>query len=197
MAGFRQVGRDFPVFLHPETHEEYALARTERKSGRGYHGFSIDAAPEVTLEQDLARRDLTINAMARTPEGEIVDPYGGRDDLEARVLRHVSPAFSEDPLLAQIFLTEFVATQETMQAMYEADPRPSAFLPVLDATEDDDLVAFGEAGVNALPMPAIPEMSAVWSAWGDAMELIITQAEDPEPALETAAQQIETAIAGE
>lgn len=97
-AGFRQVGRDFPVFLHPETHEEYALARTERKSGRGHHGFEIDAAPDVTLEQDLARRDLTINAMARDPDGGLVDPYGGRTDLEARVLRHVSPAFSEDPL---------------------------------------------------------------------------------------------------
>ena len=97
-AGYRQVGRDFPVFLHPETHEEYALARTERKSGRGHHGFAIDTAPGVTLEQDLARRDLTINAMARAPDGTIIDPYGGRADLEARVLRHVSPAFSEDPL---------------------------------------------------------------------------------------------------
>ncbi len=96
--GFRPVGRDFPVFLHPETHEEYALARTERKAGHGYTGFVVHASPEVTLEEDLARRDLTINAMAETPQGELVDPYGGLADLEARVLRHVSPAFVEDPL---------------------------------------------------------------------------------------------------
>ena len=96
--GFRSVGRDFPVFLHPQTHEEYALARTERKTGHGYTGFEVHASPEVTLEEDLARRDLTINAMAETPEGELVDPYGGLADLQAGVLRHVSPAFVEDPL---------------------------------------------------------------------------------------------------
>lgn len=96
--GFRPVGRDFPVFLHPETHEEYALARTERKAGHGYTGFVVHASPEVTLEEDLARRDLTINAMAETPQGELVDPYGGLADLATRVLRHVSPAFIEDPL---------------------------------------------------------------------------------------------------
>ncbi len=97
-AGYRPVGKDFPVFLHPDTNEEYALARTERKSGRGYKGFSFHAAPDVTLEQDLQRRDLTVNAMARDEHGEIVDPFGGRRDLAARVLRHVSPAFAEDPL---------------------------------------------------------------------------------------------------
>ncbi|MDZ7828867.1 MAG: multifunctional CCA tRNA nucleotidyl transferase/2'3'-cyclic phosphodiesterase/2'nucleotidase/phosphatase [Halofilum sp. (in: g-proteobacteria)] len=97
-AGYRQVGRDFPVFLHPETGEEYALARTERKSGHGYHGFHVHAAPDVTLEQDLQRRDLTVNAMARDEDGTLIDPCGGRDDLERRVLRHVSPAFEEDPL---------------------------------------------------------------------------------------------------
>ncbi|WP_290652446.1 multifunctional CCA addition/repair protein [Aquisalimonas sp.] len=96
--GFRPVGKDFPVFLHPETHEEYALARTERKTGRGYHGFSIHAAPEVSLQEDLARRDLTINAMAQRPDGTLVDPFGGREDLDARLLRHVSPAFQEDPV---------------------------------------------------------------------------------------------------
>jgi len=96
--GFRQVGRDFPVFLHPETHEEYALARTERKVGPGYHGFQVHADPRVTLEEDLRRRDLTINAMAETETGEIIDPYGGRRDLERRILRHVSPAFGEDPV---------------------------------------------------------------------------------------------------
>ncbi|MFK8260510.1 multifunctional CCA addition/repair protein [Erwinia sp. AnSW2-5] len=96
--GFEQVGRDFPVFLHPETHEEYALARTERKSGSGYTGFVCYSAPDVTLEQDLARRDLTINAIAQDDEGHYYDPYGGRDDLENRLLRHVSEAFNEDPL---------------------------------------------------------------------------------------------------
>ena len=96
--GFRPVGADFPVFLHPETGEEYALARTERKSGRGYGGFTFHASPDVTLEQDLIRRDLTVNAMAEDEHGRLIDPYGGRKDLEARVLRHVSPAFAEDPL---------------------------------------------------------------------------------------------------
>jgi tRNA nucleotidyltransferase (CCA-adding enzyme) len=96
--GFRPVGKDFPVFLHPTTHEEYALARTERKTARGYKGFQVFASPEVTLEQDLARRDLTINAIARDEAGNLIDPYGGRADLEAGVLRHVSAAFVEDPV---------------------------------------------------------------------------------------------------
>ncbi|MDB5923765.1 MAG: multifunctional addition/repair protein [Betaproteobacteria bacterium] len=96
--GYRAVGKDFPVFLHPETHEEYALARTERKSGRGYHGFQFHATPDVTLEQDLARRDLTINAMARDEEGRLIDPFNGADDLSEGVLRHVSSAFAEDPV---------------------------------------------------------------------------------------------------
>lgn len=96
--GFQPVGRDFPVFLHPETHEEYALARTERKSGRGYRGFTVHASPGVSLEEDLARRDLTINAMARGEDGVLVDPFGGARDLAEGVLRHVSPAFVEDPV---------------------------------------------------------------------------------------------------
>ncbi len=97
-AGYRQVGRDFPVFLHPETSEEYALARTERKTGPGYRGFELAFSPDVTLEDDLRRRDLTINAMARDADGTLIDPHGGRADLEARRLRHVSEAFSEDPV---------------------------------------------------------------------------------------------------
>ncbi len=97
-SGFRPVGRDFPVFLHPETQEEYALARTERKQGTGHRGFAFFASPEVTLEDDLARRDLTINAMARDDAGRLIDPYGGARDLDMGVLRHVSPAFAEDPL---------------------------------------------------------------------------------------------------
>ena len=96
--GYRPVGRDFPVFLHPDSSEEYALARTERKQGHGYHGFVFNACPQVTLEEDLARRDLTINAMARKNGGGLIDPYGGLADLKARRLRHVSPAFAEDPL---------------------------------------------------------------------------------------------------
>ena len=96
--GYRPVGRDFPVFLHPETHEEYALARTERKTGRGHQGFTIHASPNVTLEQDLERRDLTINAMARDAAGALIDPFGGQRDLATGLLRHVSAAFAEDPL---------------------------------------------------------------------------------------------------
>jgi len=97
-AGFKPVGRDFPVFLHPKTHEEHALARTERKSGRGYRGFTVYSAPDVTLEQDLARRDLTINAMAKKSDGTLIDPFGGKKDLENKTLRHVSDAFAEDPV---------------------------------------------------------------------------------------------------
>ena len=125
--GFRRVGKDFPVFLHPRTGEEYALARTERKTAPGYTGFEFDAAPSVTLEQDLMRRDLTINAIARTEEGEIVDPCSGRADLQARVLRHVSPAFREDPLrvlrvarfAARFAPLGFTVAPETLALMQE------------------------------------------------------------------------------
>ncbi len=96
--GFKPVGKDFPVFLHPKTGEEYALARTERKSAPGYHGFTFHTAPEVTLEEDLKRRDLTINAMAMAPDGSLIDPFGGQEDLREGRLRHVSPAFAEDPV---------------------------------------------------------------------------------------------------
>src|SRR5512146_2987403 len=96
--GFRPVGKDFPVFLHPDTSEQYALARTERKTGAGYYGFATRFSPDVTLEEDLARRDLTINAMARDEDGTLVDPFGGARDLEQGVLRHVGAAFAEDPL---------------------------------------------------------------------------------------------------
>src|SRR5271170_7719200 len=95
---YREVGREFPVFLHPDTHEEYALARRERKVAPGYRGFTVEFGPEVTLEEDLARRDLTINAMAQSPDGVLLDPYGGERDLDARLLRHVSDAFIEDPV---------------------------------------------------------------------------------------------------
>lgn len=121
--GFRPVGRDFPVFLHPETHEEYALARTERKTGRGYTGFQVYAAPDVTLTEDLARRDLTINAMARDANGALIDPFGGQRDLEAGILRHVSDAFTEDPVrilrLARFAarFAHFTVAEETLALM--------------------------------------------------------------------------------
>jgi tRNA nucleotidyltransferase (CCA-adding enzyme) len=120
--GFRPVGKDFPVFLHPDTHQEYALARTERKTARGYKGFQVYAAPDVTLEQDLARRDLTINAMARSEAGELIDPYGGAKDLQLGMLRHVSEAFSEDPvriLRVARFAARFgfVVAPETLRLM--------------------------------------------------------------------------------
>src|SRR5450830_310964 len=96
--GFRPVGKDFPVFLHPQTHEEYALARTERKTAPGYKGFVFHTSPDVTLDEDLVRRDLTINAIARADDGGLVDPFHGQADLQARLFRHVSPAFAEDPV---------------------------------------------------------------------------------------------------
>jgi tRNA nucleotidyltransferase (CCA-adding enzyme) len=123
--GYRPVGKDFPVFLHPDTGEQYALARTERKTGPGYYGFATRFSPDVSLEQDLARRDLTINAMAQTGSGDIVDPYGGERDLAARVLRHVSPAFVEDPLrvlrvarfAARFASLGFTVAPETLELM--------------------------------------------------------------------------------
>lgn len=127
-AGFRQVGRDFPVFLHPDTGEEHALARTERKSGSGYTGFVVHASPDVTLEEDLARRDFTINAIARDEaSGKLIDPFGGARDIERRVLRHVGPAFVEDPLrvlraarfMARLAPLGFGIAPETLALMRE------------------------------------------------------------------------------
>ena len=135
--GFRPVGKDFPVFLHPVSQEEYALARTERKSGRGYHGFTFHAAPDITLEEDLARRDLTINAMARSADGRLIDPSGGQADLRARVLRHVGPAFAEDPVrilrIARFAarFADFTIAPETLALMRH----------MVDSGEADHLVA--------------------------------------------------------
>ncbi len=134
--GYTPVGKDFPVFLHPQTHEEHALARTERKHGHGYKGFVVMASPDVTLEEDLARRDLTVNAMAEDAQGHIVDPFGGQRDLAARVLRHVSPAFVEDPVrilrLARFAarFTDFTVADDTRQLMRD----------MVDAGEVDHLV---------------------------------------------------------
>jgi tRNA nucleotidyltransferase (CCA-adding enzyme) len=137
--GYRPVGKDFPVFLHPETGEEHALARTERKSGHGYRGFEVHSDAAVTLEQDLARRDLTINAIARDADGTLTDPFGGVRDIEARVLRHVSPAFVEDPLrvlrvarfAARFAPLGFTVAEETMALMRQ----------MVEAGEVDHLVA--------------------------------------------------------
>lgn len=136
-AGFRPVGRDFPVFLHPHTHEEYALARTERKTAPGYAGFAFHAAPDVTLEEDLQRRDLTVNAIAQDELGAFVDPHNGRADIEAKMLRHVSPAFAEDPVrilrvarFAARFV-DFTVAPETMALMRQ----------MTDSGEVDALVA--------------------------------------------------------
>jgi len=137
--GYRPVGKDFPVFLHPKTHEEYALARTERKTGPGYRGFAVHAAPDVTLEDDLRRRDLTINAMAQTADGELIDPYGGLRDLRARRLRHVSEAFVEDPVrvlrvarfAARLAPLGFRVAEETLQLMRQ----------MADSGEVDALIA--------------------------------------------------------
>ena len=136
-AGFTPVGKDFPVFLHPQTKEEVALARTERKTGPGYHGFQVHADPSVTLEDDLMRRDLTINAMAQEDTGRITDPHGGQRDLQAKLLRHVSPAFAEDPVrilrLARFAarFTDFTVAPETQALMRK----------MVDAGEVDALVA--------------------------------------------------------
>lgn len=122
-AGFKPVGKDFPVFLHPQTHDEYALARTERKTAKGYKGFVVQASPEVTLEQDLARRDLTINAIARAEDGQLIDPFNGQADIQSRTLRHVSDAFVEDPVrilrIARFAarLPDFEVAPETMTLM--------------------------------------------------------------------------------
>lgn len=138
-AGFKPVGKDFPVFLHPQTNEEYALARTERKSGRGYHGFVCHSSPDVTLEQDLARRDLTINAIAEDADGQLVDPYGGRADLEQRVLRHVSPAFGEDPLRI-LRVARFAARYHHLG--FRVAPETLALMAAMvDEGEADELVA--------------------------------------------------------
>ncbi len=136
-AGFRAVGRDFPVFLHPHTQEEYALARTERKSAPGYHGFVVHADPAVTLQQDLSRRDLTINAIAQREDGTLIDPFGGAADLHERVLRHVSPAFAEDPVRI-LRVARFAARF----ADFRLAPETLALMrAMVDAGEADALVA--------------------------------------------------------
>lgn len=178
-AGYQPVGKDFPVFLHPETHEEVALARTERKTAAGYHGFAFHTAPDVTLEQDLARRDLTINAMAEDAAGLVVDPYGGRRDLSAKVLRHVSPAFAEDPVrilrLARFAarFADFTVAPETvalMRAMVAAG-EVDALVPervwqelsrgLMEARPSRMLDVLREAGALARLLPEVEALFGV------------------------------------
>jgi len=216
-AGFRQVGRDFPVFLHAETNEEHALARTERKTGPGYRGFELRYSPDVTLEEDLRRRDLTINAMAKDADGTLIDPHGGRKDLEARTLRHVSEAFNEDPvriLRVARFLARYqplgfsVApeTQARMRAMAAAG-EADALVPERVWQEMDR--ALGEAAPEAwlrvlhdcgALARILPELDALYGVpqperWhpeidtGLHMELVLQAAADltPEPRIRFAA----------
>lgn len=136
-AGFKPVGKDFPVFLHPKTHDEYALARTERKTAKGYKGFVVHAAPDVTLEQDLARRDLTINAIAKTDDGQLIDPFNGRADIQSKTLRHVSDAFSEDPVRI-LRIARFAAR---LQDFHVAPETMALMRQMVQAGEVDALVA--------------------------------------------------------
>ena len=137
--GFKPVGADFPVFLHPVTKEEYALARTERKSGRGYKGFTVYAAPDVTLEDDLTRRDLTINAMAEDEAGKLVDPFDGAGDLKRGILRHVSPAFGEDPV--RILRVARFAARYADRGFRVADETAALMHGMVENGEVDHLVA--------------------------------------------------------
>ena len=162
--GYLPVGQDFPVFLHPHTHEEVALARTERKTGPGYHGFSFHAAPEVTLEEDLLRRDLTINAMAQDESGLLIDPYGGQRDLADKVLRHVSAAFCEDPVRI-LRLARFAARMP--------DFRVANILRDGTLLEQARLAAFGlleqDPGLSAAGHQCI--MGELVRRWGKRLEL--------------------------
>jgi len=138
-AGYKAVGKDFPVFLHPKTREEYALARTERKTAPGYHGFEFHAAPEVTLEQDLQRRDLTMNAIAKDEQGELIDPFNGQQDIEQRLIRHVSAAFAEDPV--RILRAARFAARFHPQGFRIADETLALMSSMVESGEVDALVS--------------------------------------------------------
>ncbi len=215
--GFRLVGRDFPVFLHPETGEEHALARTERKTGPGYRGFEVSFSPEVTLEDDLRRRDLTINAIARDADGSLVDPHGGRADIEARRLRHVSEAFDEDPVrilrvarfLARFAPLGFEVAPETLARMRAVVAAGEADALVPERTWQETAKALAEpapaAWLRALRdcgalARIFPELDALWGVpqpekWhpeidtGLHMELVMQAAAalTPEPRIRFAA----------
>ncbi|MBL0421695.1 multifunctional CCA tRNA nucleotidyl transferase/2'3'-cyclic phosphodiesterase/2'nucleotidase/phosphatase [Ramlibacter sp. AW1] len=184
-AGYLPVGKDFPVFLHPDTREEHALARTERKTARGYHGFAFQATPEVTLEEDLARRDLTINAIARAPDGRLIDPYHGQRDLRARVLRHVTEAFREDPVrilrLARLAARfhDFSIAPETLSLMrgMVADGEVDALVPervwqelargLMESRPSRMLEVLRACGAMARLLPEVDRLWGVGQAAGD------------------------------
>ncbi len=179
--GFKAVGKDFPVFLHPQTHDEYALARTERKTAPGYKGFIVHADPDVTLEADLVRRDLTINAMAMTPEGKLIDPYHGQKDLQDKRLRHISPAFSEDPVrilrvarfAARYAHLGFSIAQETLKLMQQmvANGEINSLVPervwaetkkaLSEQTPSAFFTALKECGALAIIFPEIQQLFGV------------------------------------
>jgi tRNA nucleotidyltransferase (CCA-adding enzyme) len=215
--GFRPVGKDFPVFLHPQTNEEYALARTERKTAPGYHGFAFHAAPDVSLEDDLRRRDLTVNAMAESADGTLIDPYGGQADLDQRLLRHVSPAFAEDPV--RILRVARFAARLTPLGFRVADETLTLMRNMVEAGEVDALVPerVWQELVRALAGPAprtfietlracgalarlIPELDRLWGVpqvakyhpeidTGDHVMRVLDQATrlSPEPSIRFAA----------
>lgn len=196
-AGYKQVGKDFPVFLHPDTGEEYALARTERKAGHGYHGFAIHAGPDVTLADDLGRRDLTINAIARAEDGTLIDPFGGRADLEDRILRHVSPAFVEDPLrvlriarfAARFEPLGFEVADETRELMRRIAASGELDYLVPDRVWQETERALSEAAparyfdelaaCDALPI-VFPELDPIYpGAAGEARDALVAAADEP------------------
>jgi tRNA nucleotidyltransferase (CCA-adding enzyme) len=216
-AGYRPVGKDFPVFLHPETSEEYALARTERKVARGYHGFEMRFSPDVTLDEDLKRRDLTINAIAKAADGTLIDPCGGRADIEARVLRHVSEAFNEDPVrilrvarfLARFHPLGFTVAPETLARMRAMVTAGEVDALVAERVWQETDRALGEAAPEAwlrllhdcgALARILPELDALYGVpqpeqWhpeidtGLHMELVLQAAADltPEPRIRFAA----------
>ncbi len=191
--GYKQVGKDFPVFLHPETHEEYALARTERKTGKGYYGFECYAAPEVTLEEDLSRRDITINAIAESVTGEIIDPFQGQQDLNNRVLRHVSSAFTEDPVrilrvarfAAKLAPFGFKVAEETLELMHSMVESGEVDMLVPERVWQELARALGEADPAQfiLVLRACGALKALWPdldrLWG------IPQTEKYHPEIDT------------
>ena len=198
--GYEQVGKDFPVFLHPVTKEEYALARRERKTAAGYHGFQCEFGPEVTLEEDLLRRDLTINAIAKSADGDIIDPYNGRKDIENSVLRHVSPAFKEDPLrifrvarfAARYAHLGFTIAKETRALMREMSTSQE-----LDALSPERIMveinkALSERSPSAffsalLDSHALPTLYPAWTATldGELLSALDTSAKDTQLNLDT------------
>jgi len=153
---YREVGRDFPVFLHPDSHEEYALARRERKTAPGYRGFAVEFGPEVTLEEDLARRDLTINAIAQAADGSFIDPHGGQRDLKSRILKHVSPAFVEDPVrilrlarfAARFAPLGFQVAPQTLALMRDMVERGEVDALVAERVWQETAKALREAGAS-------------------------------------------------